>query len=87
MNIKGGIVAITVRSFVLPDDSISDFDFGKGMEVKLSRNPDVSELIQEYFSRNAGEIGLILINGKKGDLTSRLSWGDRVDLYGLIGGG
>ena len=87
MNSKDGIIPIMVRSFVPLDKSIENFDIGKSFKIDLFINPNIGELIRRLFSKNANQIGIIVINGKIGNYNSPLSSGDQVDLYGLVGGG
>jgi hypothetical protein len=87
MNSKDGIVPIMVRSFVSPDNSVKDFEFARIFKIDLFANPNIGDLIRRYFSKNANQIGLIVINGKIGNYSSPLFPGDQVDLFGLIGGG
>jgi len=84
---KKSSITIKVRSYVSPDRPIPGFRLGEAFKVNVKDGLTLKELLQDYFSEKAQEIGIMAVNGKLVSERATLSDEDSVDLFVLLDGG
>lgn len=80
-------MTVVIRSFVPPDEPLEKFHLGEPFQFNLADGMTLGAFIQEIFSKNRRQVGILAVNGKVASEATTLSEGDRIDLYALLDGG
>jgi hypothetical protein len=87
MNNDKGLITVTIKSFLSPNEPVEGFQLGESFKFHLRQNTPLGELIQMMFSKNMSQVGLIAVNGQIASENVILSHGDKIDLFALLDGG
>ena len=80
-------IAVTLRSYVLPQGSEDDFPLGQPLPLRVAPGTPVKKLMEKVFGERTNQVGMVVINGKVAGAETSLRDGDRVDVFEILGGG
>lgn len=79
-------MTVTVYLFAGLDKKFPGYDLLKGLQVTLGARSSVRNLLKK-LEIPLKNITLVIVNGKRTGITTRLHDGDRIDIFPPVGGG
>lgn len=82
-----GSIAVTIRSFLFPDEPMVGFKLGESFTMNVPGGTTMEELTGKIYYKKFDQIGVMAVNGKLASAETILLSGDSIDFYPLLDGG